>query len=291
MFAKNRNKKNGNGFTLIELLVVIAIIALLMAVIMPALRRAKDHARTVMCKANLKQYGLAMTSYLQDNDNTFPLSYQAIYTEKMANYYPCQWHNKEASPENHDESAGPLWAYLPDMGAHLCPSFEALAKKYGQLHLDHRDSIPMDPQYSYSQNAYLGSGAGVKKASGIDRASAEVALFVEETLWRIKSEDNHNVATHVLNDTTFWSRHPGDSIVGDSVATYHRSSKVEMSIVDNGSEVTQTKDGGMGNVVFNDGHVDLVDPFEYQEGVAGRFYKSYLISFPKRSVMDRVRPY
>jgi len=46
------------GFTLIELLVVIAIIALLMAILMPALARVKEQARTVACLANLKQWNL-----------------------------------------------------------------------------------------------------------------------------------------------------------------------------------------------------------------------------------------
>lgn len=56
------------GFTLIELLVVIAIIALLMSILMPALERVKEQARTVGCLSNLKQWGLVGTMYAEAND-------------------------------------------------------------------------------------------------------------------------------------------------------------------------------------------------------------------------------
>jgi prepilin-type N-terminal cleavage/methylation domain-containing protein/prepilin-type processing-associated H-X9-DG protein len=56
------------GFTLIELLVVISIIALLMSIMMPALSRARESARGVVCKSNLKQLTLAASLWAQDND-------------------------------------------------------------------------------------------------------------------------------------------------------------------------------------------------------------------------------
>jgi len=60
-----------NGFTLIELLVVIAIIALLLAILMPAMARVRKQSRTVVCMANLKQWGLIFTMYTDDNNNLF----------------------------------------------------------------------------------------------------------------------------------------------------------------------------------------------------------------------------
>ena len=63
--------KRRKGFTLIELLVVIAIIALLMAILMPALQRVKRQARVVACQSNLHQWSLCFEMYMNDNDGLF----------------------------------------------------------------------------------------------------------------------------------------------------------------------------------------------------------------------------
>ena len=63
---------NRRGFTLVELLVVIAIIAILTALLLPALSKAKAGAFSTKCKSNLRQMGLGMKMYLEDFGRYYP---------------------------------------------------------------------------------------------------------------------------------------------------------------------------------------------------------------------------
>lgn len=70
-----------HGFTLIELLVVIAVIAILLAVAMPSLMAAKEQARSVYCRSNIKQLCIAAASYTVENDEYYPI---ARYTMQVS---------------------------------------------------------------------------------------------------------------------------------------------------------------------------------------------------------------
>lgn len=66
------NNPKGQGFTLVELLVVIGIIAVLIAILLPALSKARQAAMTVSCASNLRTVGQGLTLYQQDNGGLFP---------------------------------------------------------------------------------------------------------------------------------------------------------------------------------------------------------------------------
>lgn len=102
-----RTNRRVSAFTLIELLVVISIIALLMSVMMPALGRARNLAKTLKCKSNQRQFGIAFNLYAEDYEGKLPAceddfvngSPQTHWLKSIAPYMEAQVWTSESNEE------------------------------------------------------------------------------------------------------------------------------------------------------------------------------------------------
>lgn len=71
------------AFTLIELLVVIAIIVILAALLLPTISKSKERGRSTACLSNLRQIGISLQIYVQENDNKLPVMYDALISTNV----------------------------------------------------------------------------------------------------------------------------------------------------------------------------------------------------------------
>lgn len=220
------------GFTLIELLVVVAIIAVLAAILFPVFARARENARRASCMSNMKQIGLGLMQYTQDNDERYPPNSActgAVAPENCAGGLPVR---DQSQPFGKFRIFGtgsgsgyyPTWMdfifpYTKSLQVYICPSHTTAANQ---------------PSYGYSrviggyQDSYVKFGGPGGEYVPISLAAitrpSEVITII----------DYSNNYAHVTTPYTVRSNAVSDA-------------------PDNNKAVAPHLDGG--NAVYADGHV------------------------------------
>jgi prepilin-type N-terminal cleavage/methylation domain-containing protein/prepilin-type processing-associated H-X9-DG protein len=143
------------GFTLIELLVVIAIIAILAAVLFPVFAAAREKARQTACLNNMRQLGLALTMYVQENDETLP-------------YQPNEIVSDFGAPTAEPNFLKAVQRYTEGNRILVCPS--ATREEDGVLPTKQSDS------------SYLGNGVVMSRSLSAAPNPADT-IFLQEVDW------------------------------------------------------------------------------------------------------------
>lgn len=272
------------AFTLIELLVVIAIIAILMAVLVPALTKVKGQAQSSVCMGNLRGFALAIAMYAGDNDDEFSDSFACYFNtdqrlpgETPGNFIHRRWCNGEVNLQRHPEFAGEFFKYLSEAKALICPTFKGLAKNQDvvlsrNVRTDGGNSTDVsfyEPWHNYTQNGYLGPKGRDAQRNGIIQKTAQAKdpanlfVFADEGPF---TETGYNAVG--LNDTRLYVIY-GSAKTLDQMKIF--KSKYNITTGPNGTygQFTDIIAGfhnapsgnvvaGRGNCVMADGHVEAV---------------------------------
>jgi prepilin-type N-terminal cleavage/methylation domain-containing protein len=160
--------KDPKGFTLIELLVVISIIALLVAILMPALNKAKENAKRALCLNNVKSLTIGWLMYIDDNEEMLPKAWTNPdgWIDQVAGH-PNDPENASAELQLEALERGVLYSYMETTDIYRCPI--ARKNEYRTYSLPH-------PMNGYNTG---GGGTILTKYSQI-RRPAERFTFIDD---------------------------------------------------------------------------------------------------------------